>query len=242
VQQGGLAPVDNAGPVRDCDQQLWRIVVATTPPDVLKYVDELLIFDADLSAGSDLYVGEVVAQPNSNQATSHWRLSLAPNGTDDLGVALTVAHEVGHLLSLNGTQATGADEKTCQHVYLDHACLKDDSFLLSFMGLWSDEELGAWTAAYDHDDKDVRDRALQEFYDHHVSSFVDSYAATYPSEDFAETFGIWCALGPNSPLLPDVIEGDPKNGAKKLAWFDRPGNPVAAAHRAGCEQLRKLTR
>ena len=67
-----LEPADSAGPVCECDRQLWAIVVAATPVEVLRYVDELLVFDADLSA--DTAVGEVFAQPNSTEASAHWRL------------------------------------------------------------------------------------------------------------------------------------------------------------------------
>ena len=72
--------------------------------------------------------------------------------------------------------------------------------------------------------------------------FVDSYAATHPVEDFAESFAMWCALGPSSPLLPDFIEGDPTDGAAKLAWFDDPAEPWGYRRAHGARQLRALTR
>ncbi len=243
VQHGALVPADNGGAVRDCDQQLWRVVTASAPPEVLGYVDELLVFDADLGNGPDYYVGEVQSLQQSTERASHWRLSLAPNGATDVDVALTVAHEVGHLASLGASQMTGEDENACQGIYLDEGCLKDDAGLASFFDdTWSDDDWDAWDSASSITDDDQRMTALQKFYDDHSGSFVDAYGATDPAEDFAESFGVWCAIGPGSPLLPDVIQGAPGNGAAKLAWFDQPGNPVAAATRAQCEQLRALTR
>ncbi|MEP6629036.1 MAG: hypothetical protein ABJA89_01140, partial [Lapillicoccus sp.] len=243
VQHGDLVPADNGGPVRDCDRQLWRVVTAAAPPDVLGYVDELLVFDADLGSGPDTYVGEVSSLRQSTARASHWRLSLAPNGSTDVEVALTVAHEVGHLASLGAAQMTGQDEKTCPGTYVDEGCLKDDGALVSFLdATWSDEEWDDWDTASALTDDAARRAALETFYDEHAGSFLDAYAATDPTEDFAESFGVWCAVGPGSPLLPDVIQGAPTDGAKKLAWFDQPSNPLGAATRARCEQLRQLTR
>lgn len=242
VQHGALVPADNGGAVRPCDQQLWQVVVATAPPDVLGYVDELLVFDADLSGTGDFSVGEVSSLQQSTERASHWRLALAPNGATDVDVALTVAHEVGHLVSLGAKETTGQDEKSCSGTFVD-GCLKDDAALLTFLDdTWSDEEWKAWDAASATKDDAARKTALEAFYDAHSGSFVDEYAATDPAEDFAESFGVWCAIGPGSPLLPDVIEGKPTDGAAKLAWFDRPGNRVGDASRAQCEQLRQLTR
>ncbi len=242
VQKGSLVPADNGGPVRPCDQQLWQVVAATAPADVLAYVDELLVFDADLSGGADTSVGEVVSLKQSTERSSHWRLSLAPNGATDVDVAITVAHEVGHLVSLGAKETTGQSEQACTGTFVD-GCLRDDAALLSFLDdTWSKDEWDAWDTADATSDDAARQKALQTFYDQHAGSFVDEYAATHPAEDFAETFALWCAIGPQGALLPDVVQGAASNGAAKLAWFDRPGNRVAAASRSQCEQLRQLTR
>lgn len=240
VQNGELKPTDSAGPVRDCDRQLWAIVVAATPAEVLRYVDELLIFDADLNSG---YVGEVQAQPASTEASAHWRLSLAPNGATDLEVALTVAHEVGHLLSLNRAEMTGEDQSTCRGLLLQEGCLKDGSSFVTYLDeMWGEDLYDTWSKANDIADDQQREDALYDFYDQHHDKFVDSYAATHPVEDFAESFALWCALGPTSPLLPQVIEGDPTDGAAKIAWFEDSNRAVGQQARARCEALRAFTR
>jgi hypothetical protein len=243
VQGGALVPADEGGAVRDCDQQLWRVARASAPAYVLQYVDELLVFDADLGNGPDFYVGEVTSMSRSTERASHWRLSLAPNGATDVDVALTVAHEIGHLASLGADQMTGESESSCRGTYVDEGCLKDGGHLASFVDdTWSDDQLDALDTAYGIADDDQRRAALDTFYDDHAGSFVDAYAASDPAEDFAESFGVWCAIGPDSPVLPDVVQGAASNGAQKLAWFDQPDNPVAKATRARCEQLRQLTR
>jgi len=240
VQSGELKPADAAGPVRDCDRQLWAIVVAATPAEVLRYVDELLVFDADLNTG---YVGEVQAQTGSSEASAHWRLSLAPNGASDLEVALTVAHEVGHLLSLNRAEMTGEDQSACQGLMLEEGCLKDGSSFVTYLDdMWGDDLFDTWSTANDITDEQQRADALDDFYQQHHEKFVDSYAASHPVEDFAQSFALWCALGPTSPVLPQVIEGDPHDGADKLAWFEDPHRAVSQQARARCEALRALTR
>ncbi len=241
VHNGTLEPADSAGPVRECDRQLWAIVVAATPAEVLRYVDQLLVFDADVSAG--VAIGEVSAQPNSTEASAHWRLSLALNSSTDLDVTFNVAHEVGHLLSLNRAEMTGQNEASCQGIFLDEGCLKDASTLPTFVDdTWGDALLDEWSTANDITDDQKRADALDDFYHKHHDRFVDSYAATHPVEDFAETFAMWCAIGPSSPLLPDFIEGDPTDGAAKLAWFDDPAHAVGPQSRARCEALQAFTR
>jgi hypothetical protein len=242
VRNGSLAAADGGGPVRDCDEQLWRIVVAATPPDALTYIDELLIFDADLSTGSELYVGEVMAQPGTTESASHWRLSLAPNGASDLEVALTVAHEVGHLVSLSRSQMTGQDEKACQTLYTGTGCLRDDAAFFGFLTEnWTEDVFDEWSTADATTDDAKRTDALEAFYEKYEDQFVDAYAATDPAEDFAESFGIWCAIGPSSPLLPQLIEGDPSNGKAKLDWFEQSAE-VKNDVLGGCQRLRALTR
>lgn len=241
VHSGTLEPADAAGPVRECDRRLWAIVVAATPVEVLEYVDELLVFDADVSAGTA--VGEVFAQPNSTEASAHWRLSLALNNSTDLDVTFNVAHEVGHLLSLNRAEMTGQDKSSCQGIFMGEGCLKDRATLATYIDdTWGDDVLDEWSTANDITDDQQQADAFDAFYEKHHDQFVDAYAATHPVEDFAESFAMWCALGPSSPLLPDFIEGDPTDGAAKLAWFDDPSHAVGLQARARCEALQAFTR
>ncbi len=240
VDDRTITPADGAGPVRECDKQLWSVVAATLPASVRPYLKELVVFDALLVNGtSDLYVGEVV--PAGTDA-SKWRLAVAPNGATDLEVAVTIAHEVGHLLSLSAAQLDTTSQPQCQTIWTGSGCLRDSGHVISFLDdTWSDDEIDGWNDAAAKPD-DQRDQAFQDFYDQYASSFVDSYAATDPFEDFAESFGIWCALGPGSPLIPQTVEGDPSNGKAKIEWFEQSSSGVKVAAGPGCQQLRTLTR
>jgi hypothetical protein len=240
VHAGTLEPADDAGPVRECDRQLWAVVVGATPVEVLTYVEEFLVFDADLSAGTA--VGEVFAQPNSTEASAHWRLSLSVNGSTDVDVAFNVAHEVGHLLSLNRAEMTGQDEASCQGLFVGEGCLQDGATLPTYLDdTWDDDLFDEWSVADDHTDDQQRADALDDFYQKHHDRFVDAYAATHPNEDFAESFAMWCALGRSSPLLAEFIQGDPTDGVAKLAWFDDPAHAVGLQAAARCERLRAFT-
>jgi hypothetical protein len=126
---------------------------------------------------------------------------------------------------------------------LEEGCLRDGSSFVTYVDdMWGDDLFHTWTTANDITDDQQREDALYDFYDQHHEKFVDSYAATHPAEDFAESFALWCALGPTSPVLPQVIEGEPTDGAAKLAWFDDPTHTVGQHARSRCEALRALTR
>lgn len=236
-----LTPKDGAGPVRSCDEQLWDIVVATLPPDLRPALDEFLVFDTDLSSRDGYVVGEVSPR---GEDPAHWRLSVAPNSGSDLDVAITVAHEVGHLMTLTSAQLKpGVTDATCDTTSVPEGCLADDSLLQAFTdGTWDESQWSAWEKADAIDDDNKRQDAIDAFYDSHAKDFVTSYAATDPMEDFAETFAVWCAVGPDSPVLSDVVEGDVHDGAAKLAWMSHPSQALPAGTAKRCDALRALTK
>jgi len=168
-----------------------------------------MVFGADVTGTTkDLVDGEINTQTNPTTDPTRWRLSLTANGSSDLDVALVVAHELGHLMSLNSEQLTGQSAQVCQTLYVGEGCLRDDAHLLTFLDeTWPDDEWSELGAALDITDPAKQDQALDDFYAQHASSFVDSYAETDPTEDFAESFGVWCAFGSSSPVLHLIIEG-----------------------------------
>jgi hypothetical protein len=87
-----LVPIDGAGPVASCDQQVWAIAVAGMPSSVRRLVKEFLVFDADnAAAGSDGAIGDVAS---AGSDATWWRMSLARNGWTDLDIAMTAYHLV----------------------------------------------------------------------------------------------------------------------------------------------------
>lgn len=99
-------------------------------------------------------------------------------------------HEIGHLVSLNAAELGTKDQSQCRTMWTGQGCLNENGHVISFLDeTWSDAEVDGWNEAAAEPD-DQRDQAFQDFYDNHAVSFVDSYAATDPFEDFAESFGI----------------------------------------------------
>lgn len=239
VDDRSLTPVDGAGPVRDCDRQLWDIVVSATSSTQRGWLKELLVFDAD-PASADPGGGDLIP---AGQDPSRWRLALAPNGASDADVALTVAHLLGHLIALNPGQLAAPPPATCPTFDAGLGCLDQNAYLVDFVGrTWSAAEVTDWGTATQKNDPAQRDKALDDFYAKHHTSFVDSFAATDPLEDFAESFSLWCAVGPANPDLPDYIEGDPTDGSAKLDWFDHGSTGFSRDYSSPCSPLRELTR
>lgn len=241
VHDRDLVPIDGAGPVRSCDAQLWGVVVTALPTYLRGFLREFLVFDAEVGPNaSDAAVGDMVP---SGHDGGQWRMSLAPNGQSDVEMAVTIAHEIGHLATLNLDELAKTQPSTCQTIDVGQGCLGDSSYLVEFIDrTWSDVELDDWNAAVAKPDKTTRDPALRQFYEKHRGSFVDSDAATHPVEDFAETFALWCAIEQGNPVRSAFIEGDPTDGASKLQWFDTGSSNFRRSMNAPCVQLRELTR
>lgn len=240
VTDRDLTPIDGAGPVRECDRQLWAMVVGSTTSEQRGWLKEFLVFDSDVTSSG----GPVgILSPKADNDPGEWRLSLAPNDSTDLDVALEVAHELGHLFSLNPGQLATPPPASCSTIDAGHGCLDQNAYLVQFLSsTWSQAEIDEYASAAGLPEGSERDQALDAFYDRHHASFVSSYAATDPVEDFAETFSLWCAFGPDNPVLSDYIEGDPTDGSAKLDWFEHGPSTVKSTYQSSCAPLRELTR
>lgn len=241
VRDRDLVPIDGAGPVRACDRQLWGVVLTAMPTYLRTFLKEFLVFDSDASGKSgNSAIGDMVA---ADHDAGRWRMSLAPNGETDVDVAVTVAHEIGHLLTLNAGQLATPQPATCSTLDVGEGCLGDTSYLIEFFErTWTDAEVDEWNHAVDEPAGAPRDKALKRFYDKHHATFVDSYAATDPVEDFAETFGIWCAIDQDNPVRSTYVEGDPSDGGDKLRWMEKGSSTFHNAVFAGCQDLQAMTR
>lgn len=96
----------------------------------------------------------------------------------ELGVNYTIAHEFGHVLTLNNTQASITDfnEDNC-HNYFDETCFYSDSYLNVFYQNY-------WVPILtDYNNSS----SYKTYYENHPTEFVSEYAASQPAEDIAET-------------------------------------------------------
>jgi hypothetical protein len=245
VQTGALVPLDGLGAPRPCDEQLWALVKATAPT-LLGHLDELLVFDADPDPSSGEFVIEGESAPKETAPDTfdddHWRVSFAPNGLDRGELAWLVAHELGHVASLNKDQMlAGVGADVCATWYTGTGCLLQTSFLQRYLAnTWDDALWEAWDEADSQTTDKARRAAYEDFYDAHEDSFVSDYAAWHPLEDFAESFAMWCTYAPDEPDRANLPTANRTDSGSKVAWFDAARGDLLPAFGPGCTMLRQF--
>ena len=229
VRGEDLVPADGLTGVRACDAAVWRVVQAGTPSWLHGRVAELLLFDGDDGGDQGQLLGEV--EPGGHDP-SHWRLDLRLDATGPDELLVTIAHEIGHLISLDRSEVSAPASDQCPTYDTLTGCLRPGALLTRFTDqTWSDATYDAWWRADGVKDEAQRQRQLDRFYATHRAQFVTWYAATSPEEDLAETFAYWCVHGPTG--------GPVGGGQAKLAWLQRdPGLRLTAG--PGCEALQAL--
>lgn len=125
---------------------------------------------------------DTLAYVTSADDPSKWVFAANLAYSDDADLLLsTLVHEYGHMLSL-GVDDTDANATVCETEWAGAGCLRADADLERFaQRFWAGY---ADAPARDNVDADV----AWDFYQAHEEDFVDDYAATNASEDFAETF------------------------------------------------------
>ncbi|MDQ1073820.1 MULTISPECIES: NADH:ubiquinone oxidoreductase subunit 4 (chain M) [Microbacterium] len=147
---------------------------------------------------------DTMAWVSREDVPEYWTFAanLAYAGDDESWLA-TLVHEYAHVLSL-GPESVDSFAETCDTMWTGQGCLLPETALSAFSDrFWS---AYADAPAADNDDADVAD----EFYAAHEDDFVDAYAATNVTEDFAESF------------MTYVMEDEPAGGgvvSDKLRFF-----------------------
>ncbi len=154
------------------------------PPDTRSRVSRLELFVIS-TAAADPSDGTVTE--NDDGAT--WTLSLDEGegesavlggGESDREVFdEVIAHETAHVLSLNQDQRS--DGVIAGRYSDDEGPFSDSSYLNQFYQAF-------WKGHYPDWSADSARGLASDVYDRHPDSFVTEYAATDPSEDFAESF------------------------------------------------------
>lgn len=247
VNAGHLYPLDGLTGVRPCDEQLWRMAETVGGRALASQVDQLLLVgDADASSAdaggpAGAVLGEVTPlllwpRTGSQEQVvdpAHWRLTLAPYGVDAETMTATVAHEMGHVLSLGKGEVDQTPPDDCRTWVVSGGCAHAGGILDRWLtAQWPDALLERWdeTVADADLDTDAGQRVLEDFVDAHPDTFVDDYAATDPTEDFAETFSLWCVLGE---------DGEDGSDAVHARLHDIASDPsVTSVTGAGCARIR----
>ncbi len=122
---------------------------------------------------------------------------------DTKNLAFTLLHEYGHLLTLNSSQvppdlrvfsdpdSTRVRERaaaSCSTYFPGEGCSLSSSSVNSYFNDFWKGLFTEWSAIDQIGDEDRRDARLHSFYRKYSNQFVDSYAASSPVEDIAETW------------------------------------------------------
>ncbi|MGE3961116.1 MAG: hypothetical protein AB7F65_05485 [Dehalococcoidia bacterium] len=157
----------------------WLRIVAE-PADL-----EPLILLAGFDAPSDLLAYVEALSTADGGVAFQMTVNLGEAERDDIELALTMAHELTHVFTGVPDQLDrGVDESQCFTYFEGEGCYADDSYIAR----WIEEFWGDWIEDIDPtnpDDDAAYDRCLVD------PSFLGSYAATNPEEDFAETFSAY---------------------------------------------------
>ncbi len=99
--------------------------------------------------------------------------------------AFTFVHEFAHTISLSGDQVPEV-AGACPRLRMEEGCARPGSYLQDWQTEFWDR-YGATAPTASQGDEPV----VRTFYEAHRGDFVDEYAATNVTEDFAETFAFW---------------------------------------------------
>ena len=145
---------------------------------------ELILF-AGFDAPSDLLAYVEALNTGEGEVAFQMTVNLGQADADDIELALTMAHELTHVFTGVPDQLDrGVDESQCTTYFEGEGCYTEGSFIAR----WVEEFWGDWIADVDplnDDDEAALERCIAD------PSFLGSYAATNPEEDFAETFSAW---------------------------------------------------
>lgn len=167
----GEAPQDLSKDMKVLHQKLWSRTNALIPTDYLKYFKKLEI-------GTDGEEG-ILASVVELEDLSKWAMFLDTKDAFTNEKAFksdfdfTVIHELGHVITLNSTQLSQAEQTGTYSTMEGHA-LKESYINAFYQMFWQDQNTS---------EEDAYER-----YDENPNAFVSDYAATNVEEDMAESF------------------------------------------------------
>jgi len=189
--------LDAADPIADA---LWVRFAALIPAEHRAGVVSFTTIDDPELSG---YVEAVKGNTNRWHVALSAHLVNAPQELD-----ATIVHEFAHMLSLGADQVLAPESRlelrrlaaSCPTFFTGEGCSRDDSYLAAYIDrFWRGDLLEEWEAIAAGSAADFEE-AIAGFVATHPDVFISDYAATDPTEDFAESFMEWVLGGPTGHL------------------------------------------
>ncbi|MBN2388191.1 MAG: hypothetical protein JXB85_14330 [Anaerolineales bacterium] len=168
----------------DLHQHLWNMFVLFVPPNERQLYTRFLIF-------TDGPQGALAAAEQTFPNPETWTLKVDIFDVldEDEVWAVSLTHELGHLVTLNTSQMILLDPgDDCPGFGTFGRCSLPDSYLNQFYDQFWTEIFAEWSDIDALQDSEEYYARLLAFYDEHDDEFVTPYASTSPYEDLAESF------------------------------------------------------
>ncbi len=188
------------------DSTAWNKLIKILPNKILK--DKVVEYQV-FTDGIDNAVAFVT---NKKDDESKWIFALDyedasnPNPTP---FVTTIIHEFVHILTFSDKQID-TDYQVCDTYEIQEGCTKTKSYLNNFyQQFWQAKSYQEQSELLEGDPR--QEEVVTNFYEQHEDSFINSYSATNPVEDFAETFAFF--------VLKDKVANPTKIKDKKINFF-----------------------
>lgn len=160
---------------RQYDSFVTELIVYTDgDPDIAAYVETTIPYQSEWTYA--IREEEIIEDPESDASTE------------------LLIHEFAHVFSLDEVFQDTASARTCLDYFGAEICYPNKSILGEFVTeYWDEDILDDLILAQAGDEL-----TQAEFYNRYELEFVTEYAATDPSEDFAESFA-WYVFGDLAP-------------------------------------------
>ncbi len=207
-------------------QRIWNYFTAMVPANQRTELTAFIL-------STDGKGGMLASVEESSNQPQHWALNVDPlDATKPINLTYTLAHEFGHLLTLNGTQVTPdplylanpslqvyqQEAASCPQYFTTVGCSHPNSYINEFFQFFWVKLFNEWSQVNAERDQKNYFANLAHFYERHPTQFVSTYAATSPEEDIAESFARFI-LNPRPPAdsiahekmlffyeLPDLVQ------------------------------------
>lgn len=175
-------------------------IVESSWDALLEFTDEQSRSSLSLFAGIESFSVLAFAGPVSDFSFDDFVIAVdvfaARVDTEEL--RLTLAHELGHVLTQEeGQLDENGSRRNCESFHNGYSCFLRTSYLGAWTEqFWSEEALADLPRIGFDDQEEGYERCLAD------RTFLGSYAATHPEEDFAESFSAFVF----SVAVPEAVQ------------------------------------